>query len=280
MMLEQKLENHGHDVVTARSGEEACEILDQRKDEIDVILLDRQMPGISGLEVVDWLKKDKVLAQIPVIMQTGADRPEEIKEGIDAGVYYYLTKPIDDKLLESVLTASIREVTQRKTLRTELNSHRTSFGHIKECEFEFVTLLDAEDLACFAANCFPDPDQAVSGLAELLVNAVEHGNLGITYDEKTYLIDAGNWRGEIERRQNLPENKDKFVSMSLKREETQISISITDRGGGFDWRRYMEIDPARASHNHGRGIAQANLLSFDSLEYNDKGSIVVATLKI
>ena len=280
MLLETRLESQGYEVVTARSGEEACEILDREKDGIDAILLDRQMPGMKGLDVVERLKKDSVLKRIPIIMQTGADKPEEIKEGIDAGVYYYLTKPIDDNLLQSVLSAALREVEQRKTLRSEMNSHRISFGHITACEFEVTTLSDAENLACFAANCFPEPDHAVSGLAELLVNAVEHGNLGIGYADKTELIASATWREEVLRRQALPENEDKLVTMSLTREERRITVVIVDQGDGFEWRRFMKIDPSRASHNHGRGIAQANLLSFDTLDYNEKGTEVTATVDL
>ena len=53
-------------------------------------------------------------------------------------------------------------------------------------------------------------------------------------------------------------------------------MKIIDTGKGFQWRKYMEIDPARAQDNHGRGIAQANAVSFDQLEYNDIGNEVTA----
>ena len=53
-------------------------------------------------------------------------------------------------------------------------------------------------------------------------------------------------------------------------------VVITDQGDGFDWKKFMRIDPSRAGDNHGRGIAQANATSFDKLTYNDKGNQVIA----
>jgi hypothetical protein len=55
----------------------------------------------------------------------------------------------------------------------------------------------------------PEPRSAVYGLNELLINAVEHGNLGITYDEKIKLVVEGRLESEIERRLALPQNQAK-----------------------------------------------------------------------
>jgi len=280
MMLEQKLQDQGHDVFTATNGREACEVLQRERDNVDVVLLDREMPEMNGLEVVAWMKQDRSLSRLPVIMQTGANSPEQVQEGIDAGVFYYLTKPLQDGLLNSVLSAAIRESGQQKVLRQEMSKHRNSFTLVDKCECRFRTLDEAENLSCFIANFFPDPDRVLAGLAELLINSVEHGNLGVTYEEKTELIAQGAWRDEIQKRQELAEFRDKRVEVLFAREEESLSILIQDQGKGFDWRSFMEIDPARATDNHGRGIAQANLLSFDSLEYNDVGNAVKASVTV
>lgn len=44
-------------------------------------------------------------------------------------------------------------------------------------------------------------------------------------------------------------------------------MTITDQGEGFAWERYLEMDPSRAFDTHGRGIAMARMISFDSVEY-------------
>jgi CheY-like chemotaxis protein len=267
-------------VHSASNGEAALEIIYKERAALDVILLDREMPVMDGMEVLRRIRMDDELARIPIIMQTGADRPDQVKEGIDAGVFYYLTKPFDNSVLNSVLSSAIEKAQQAKTLNLELGKHRSSFAFIRNCEFEIRTLNDAEDLACFLANCFPDPERALSGLAELLINAIEHGNLGIGYEGKTDLIAKGIWREEVERRLELPEHRSKLVRVFLKRTEQDLTVTIKDEGPGFEWEVFMQVDPSRATDNHGRGIAQAHLHGFDQLIYNDAGNEVSAVTNL
>lgn len=279
-VLVRRLEQRSYDVVSARNGEEALEIILRERAGIDVILLDREMPVMDGMELVSRIKDDDDLSRIPIIMQTGSDQPEQITQGLDAGVFYYLTKPFEDSVLDSVMTSAVEKARQSKTLAFELDKHRSSFGLITRCEFEFRTLNEAEDLACFLASCFPDPKIALSGLAELLINAVEHGNLSIGYEGKTDLINKGFWREEVERRLELPEYRDKIVRVLLERRGEELVVKIRDEGQGFNWKSYLKIDPARATDNHGRGIAHANLHSFDRLTYNEIGNEVQAIAEL
>lgn len=69
-----------------------------------------------------------------------------------------------------------------------------------------------------------------------------------------------------------PEYKDRFVEAVVTHKENGTYVVITDQGAGFNWRRYMMIEPSRAKDNHGRGIAQANAISFDKLTYNEQGN--------
>ena len=279
-VLVKRLGQMSFDVLSARNGKEALEIILRERSSLDVILLDREMPVMDGMELVERLKLDEELRRIPIVMQTGADQPEQIRQGIDAGVFYYLTKPFDDSVLASVVTAAVEKASQAKTLALELGKHRSSFGLIRRCEFAYRTLGEAEDLACFLASCFPEPEQALSGLAELLINAVEHGNLAVGYDGKTDLIAKGLWREEVERRLEMPEHRGKMVQVVLDRGDEQLVVTIRDEGDGFKWRSFLEIDPARATDNHGRGIAHANLHSFDQVVYNDAGNEVKAVSQL
>lgn len=274
MMLITQIESLGHQTISASNGDEAWDIITRPEMDVDIVVLDREMPKMNGLEFVAKIKNNKELKNIPVIMQTGSDKAEQVKEGIDAGVYYYLTKPIDENILNSVLSAAVRESNQQKTLSGEMSQHKRSFSLINNCRFYISTLVEAESLACFVANCFPDPARTVSGIAELLINSVEHGNLSITYDEKTWLINEGTWREEVLRRSSLPEHKDKKIEVIFSRKGSKSIIKIIDCGKGFSWKSYLEVDPSRALDNHGRGIAQANAVSFDSIIYNPEGNEV------
>ena len=60
----------------------------------DVVILDVMMPDTSGLEVLKFMRREKHLAQIPVIVVSAKSLPSDIKIGMDAGASAYLTKPV------------------------------------------------------------------------------------------------------------------------------------------------------------------------------------------
>ncbi len=277
-LLEAMLERNNFDVRTAVNGLEAMAILDKFHDTIDIILLDRMMPEMDGIEVCNAMKADEKLRYIPIIMQTAATRPEEISEGIAAGVFYYLTKPLNVDMLLSIVEAAGKQIRRHKQLRREMARRKISFGLVQILKCTFNTLDEAEGLSIFLANYFDDPDRTLTGISELLVNAVEHGNLGISYEEKSDLVAEKKWQDEVSRRLVDPQYCDRLVTVIFERKEKACYIQITDEGNGFDWKQYMEVDPSRAMHNHGRGIAMANMLCFNKLIYNEKGNQVTGII--
>jgi two-component system cell cycle response regulator len=267
----------GYGVLQASDGREALDILKNPKNEVDVVLMDRMMPGMDGLSAVRRMKEDAGLRKIPVIMVTNAVGAREMQEGLEAGVFYYLIRPVAEGVLKSILLAATREAEQGRVLGEELKRHSACFSLIHTCKFQLRTLSEAEYLAPFIARCFPDPERALPGLAELLINAVEHGRLRIGYDRKSNLLESGIWRAEIERRQEMEEYRDvPPVEAVFTHKDNGVCAIITDPGEGFDWKRFMTIDPSRSGDNHGRGIAQANAISFDKLVFNEKGNQAVA----
>ena len=114
-----------------------------------------------------------------------------------------------------------------------------------------------------------------------MVNAVEHGNLGVTYQEKAHLKWEGDWEGEINRRIALPENQNRIATIRVERDKPFAArFTITDQGEGFDWQKFLTFDPDRAYDPNGRGIAMAKMMSFSSIEYQGKGNIVVACVTL
>jgi anti-sigma regulatory factor (Ser/Thr protein kinase) len=145
--------------------------------------------------------------------------------------------------------------------------------------FEFRTIKEAGELGTLLAYACPEPERQVVGLTELLINAVEHGNLGITYSDKTRLNAEGRWREEVERRLQLDEYKDRKATVEFARDSSGVSIVIRDEGSGFDWTPYLQIDPKRAFDTHGRGIAMAKMLSVSKLEYRGTGNELLAYIE-
>ncbi len=272
------LKSAGYSVVTATDGVEAWNILEQRGGDFEAILLDRIMPNMNGLEVLEKIKSHPGLQSIPVIMQTSAGAAHEVLEGIQAGAFYYLTKPYKKKILLGIVQAALRDFATHQSLQEELRQNARTWSFLDSGIFRFRTLSEARELATLLANGCPEPGRAVLGLVEVLMNAVEHGNLQISYEEKSQLDENGQLDAEIERRQSLPEFTNKLVEVAFVRQETGVQITITDQGVGFDWQSYLTIDENRAFDSHGRGIAMAKLISFDALEYRGVGNQVVCTL--
>lgn len=115
MLLEFDLAEEGYQVFTADSGELALEVLAEQP--IDIILLDMYMPGISGLAMLQQLKADDVLINIPVIMLSASDDEDQIVAALEFGADDYVTKPYIAKVLLARIRTSLRLLD--KTLELE-----------------------------------------------------------------------------------------------------------------------------------------------------------------
>ncbi len=275
--LEAQITDLGHAPTGVESADDALAHLATEDVSVDVVLTDRMMPGMDGLEFVKQIKRDRRMRNVPIIMVTGADASADISEGLNAGVFYYLPKPVDEEVLRSVLGAATRTAVQARNLGDELKRHRHAFSLIGTLKGRFRTLEEAEALSLFAANCFPEPETAVHGIMELAINAVEHGILRIGFDAKSKLLAEDRWVSEVQRLCAAPEFADRHAELALLRQDGKVHVVITDPGEGFEWRRFLSIDPARASQSHGRGIARSAATCFDAVSYNDVGNRVVAT---
>ena len=276
-ILGEHLSDAGYNVVKAEDGIIAIEKLTAHP-EIDLVLLDRMMPRLNGMEVLDKIKKDPQYKELPVIMQTAAAGSTQVLEGIQAGVYYYLTKPYTEEILLSLVSAALQDSLKRYKLRDQLKKQLGGINYLKNAEFEIKNLEDAENLAYFLANCFPHPEATILGLNEILVNSIEHGNLGITYAEKKQLMMNSIWQESINAKLLLPEHIAKYVKVILTMTDSEVTVKIIDQGNGFDWRKFMEISADRATDPNGRGIAHSRLISFDKIEYLGKGNEVICTV--
>jgi anti-sigma regulatory factor (Ser/Thr protein kinase) len=234
----------------------------------------------KGMNLLSKIKAEEKIKNIPVIMQTNDIAKEDMLDGLNAGAYYYVSKPYNEKILVSIVTTAIKDYQYYNQLKS-INSKTTEpLCMMKKGEFRFRSLNEGRNLAAILSNACPNSDEVVLGLTELMINAVEHGNLGIGYDEKTRLNANNEWEKEVSRRLNLPPNKDKYVSIEFSRNANEIKFLIADQGRGFDWEQYMEISPKRIFDSHGRGIAIANLVSFDQLEYLETGNKVSVTVSL
>ena len=277
VLLEALLEDSGYEFTIVSSGNSAWTLLCENPDKYSVALLDRMMPGMNGMELLKSMKEDSRLLHIPVIFQTGMTSSEDIAEGLLAGAYYYIAKPYpDDAVFLSIIHAAVEEYQAFSDIQAELDDTTEALHLLDSFVLHFKTLDEVNMVNKLIAKACPDPQKVGMGLSELLINAVEHGSVEIAYTKKGELKTAGTLISEVERRLALPENSKKRVKVSFERTKKLIRIVIKDEGPGFEWHKYLQMDPDRVFDNHGRGIAMANLISFDKIEYYGTGSEVHA----
>lgn len=277
-IIEEFLEDEGLTLEVQLDPLAAWDLLQAADSDFSLVILDRMMPGLDGMEFLRRMKAESRFASVPVIMQTAASSPDQVRQGLEAGAYYYLTKPYEPEALISIVRAALNDRRGRLQLLDRAVVLEEAQKLIRFVEYSFVTLDDVSRLVPALAALCPNPDSVAPGLADLMVNAVEHGNLGITYREKTQLKLEGDWHGEITKRLSTAPYAGRFATVRAERQAGAVVFTIIDQGAGFDWQKYVGFDPERAFDPNGRGIAMARLISFGSLEYQGNGNTVVATV--
>jgi two-component system, OmpR family, response regulator MtrA len=99
--MEFFFETEGYEVLLASDGRLGLKLADE--SQVDVVMLDVEMPGISGIDVCRALRKNPSLAQLPVLMVTGRATREVIERATGAGADLVLAKPFDlDELRRAI----------------------------------------------------------------------------------------------------------------------------------------------------------------------------------
>jgi DNA-binding NtrC family response regulator len=104
------LEEKGYQLTTASNGDDAIEMI--RDEDFDLVFLDENMPGKSGLETLTYIKD--ILPDIPVVMVTKSEEEDIMEEAIGAKISDYLIKPVQP---QQVLL-SIKKIIEQKWLVT------------------------------------------------------------------------------------------------------------------------------------------------------------------
>ncbi|MBN2160036.1 MAG: ATP-binding protein [Spirochaetes bacterium] len=113
-------------------------------------------------------------------------------------------------------------------------------------------------------------------IREMIINAIEHGNLAITFDEKTRELVADNYFEYLNERQKDPRFRERTVSVEYRVDPCQVEYTIVDEGDGFDFRKFIndDVDANDEMLTHGRGISLAKSV-FDEIRYSEVGNSVL-----
>jgi len=107
-LVERGLKEEGHEVISARHGVQALRIMQEKRP--NLVILDIIMPGTSGLEVCQRMRRSPGLCEVPILFLTRKDDIEDRIEGLKAGADDYLGKPFDLRELQWRVRAILRSM--------------------------------------------------------------------------------------------------------------------------------------------------------------------------
>lgn len=105
-IIEKTATSIGFEVIHAANGKDALNLLEAGGGDINLVLLDWNMPVMNGIDVLKNMRSDDRFKKIPVLMVSTESEDDKIKEAIDAGAHGYLTKPFN----AGKLAAAINQV--------------------------------------------------------------------------------------------------------------------------------------------------------------------------
>ncbi|MBF0275291.1 MAG: response regulator [Nitrospinae bacterium] len=277
-VMVEMLNAYDFDVIQAVDGEVAKRIYDEKHDEIDVIVSDLMMPNVTGVEFAKYNYSNEML---PFIMCTAVKDAQVSLELFEYGVQDYVVKPIDvDKFIGVVKNAIFR-----------YSVHLMSDDPIQHSgNVSSITIPSAFEELTKAANWVRSKIEKrfdertikhfLCSMDEFLINAHEHGNLGINEEEKIQYIHQGQYKKELKRRESECKKTVKVTASVLKDE---IAITISDEGEGFDYKKYLNMNEAdiikRFTLPCGRGIYMSRHY-FDKIQYSNGGRKVLCIKKL
>ncbi len=110
-MFAEMMRMSGYGIIKAYNGASAVDLISKEKP--DAVVLDLMMPDFSGLEVLSLIRKEIDLSSIPVIVVSAKSLPKDIKKGLEAGAFVYLTKPVAFMDLKAAVENALRSVEKK-----------------------------------------------------------------------------------------------------------------------------------------------------------------------
>lgn len=245
---------------------QSCDLLHLIDDDYDWIFIDADLRGSN----TEDLRPDRLMFQIKNSM---------IQNGCGVSVFDSLQNDSPNfslsqyflQLAQSIYSAYFAPESVVVTQSDILSS--TEYRGI----LRFQTPLLAKTMSLVLANISKDPDRLGLGLWEMFMNGIEHGNLGIDNEEKRKHVSESNMDDLVQAKLRLPENQNKFVTVSYIISPKRAIFDIKDEGQGFDWLKFWDIDHSRMFDKCGRGIALARMMAFDHVAYLGNGNNVICS---
>ena len=212
------------------------------------------------------------------ILATQHEHSSAIRQALKRGVFFFITPAYST---EMVMTTLERAMNTEVSLASQLNAldpQSQLSSLVNEARFTIKTPAEAQTIATILGYIAPSPHRVSVGLLELLLNAIEHGNLSIGFLKKSELLASGNLHEYVNQKLCEPAYCDKEVSLSFNKSADKLTYEISDQGQGFFPDAFLEFEPQRSLEKNGRGILIAKRYSFDELSFENGGRTVIASI--
>jgi len=160
LVLSRQLVALGLEVLEAENGAEALDLARAHAQAIDVVLLDVIMPELDGYETLEAMKADEALRHIGVIIVSGVEELDSVVRCIELGATDYLVKPINPRILEARLNASLAAKRLRDLELEYLEQQRTLTATIERQKAELSRFLSPQISALISS---PEGEQLLGG---------------------------------------------------------------------------------------------------------------------
>ena len=282
----QQVPNHDYDLHFLVKEKEILEFLNYALPELVVINFSDPRINIDG--IISHIQNDKWILNFGIIglFSRKSDKEENLlKMYKEANVLTFLdSSRLSTHLVKNIqiIEQNYQIIFQREFTKTLLEGG-VSGSFIIDNDILAVPLYSGIGATILAQRGLINPDGKMHlqlALTELIINAIEHGNCGISYEEKTKALTQGLSPIElIEEKCKNPAIKAKKVTFNWEIKPEKSIFLIHDEGNGFDVKAHIEkMSKQDKSSLHGRGIRIAATYS-NELKYNTKGNQVGLVIK-
>jgi CheY-like chemotaxis protein len=272
------VQGRGVVVMTASDPSAAVAAIDRAVP--DVVITDLFLPDGAGLALTREIRSRYELCPVIVMAK---DAPESVVvQALRDGAVDYLHKPIAEEELAHALYRA----------RNLLPGNLADLSGVRRSEHRLIVDSDPAHVPGVISWLMKTTASMLSemqrlhlrgALQELLINAVEHGNLEIPYQEKEQALAKGEYEMLLAQRLGQSRLKSRHVTIHVfyAKEAKSLLYRIADEGAGFQWRSVLKQsqEAGRTEAVNGRGIFLVRSL-FQNFAYNDQGNEVTLTVPL
>jgi len=271
-LLQEYLSLEGYPVLTAASGPEGLELF--RRMRPPIVVTDVCMPNMDGLAVLRAVHREDPDAK--VVVMTGYGDDTVAFEALRAGASNYIKKPLSLEAFLFIVRAHERMIRAQQRQRLPDGALVEERKIIRLANDMSVIYATASNITQSLQN-FADRQEIESislALSEAIINAVEHGNLGIGYGLKSAALRENRYTQLLQERLNDLRLAARRVTVESLLTPRSAWFQVTDEGNGFDWRSLPDpADPENLMKEHGRGLSIIGLF-MSEVGYNESGNQV------